>query len=62
MRVAGSMVECAWQLRGDDLSISHWIGGSHREKRDPTKGTVEDQARGMILALWQLNALRATTR
>jgi hypothetical protein len=62
MRLGGAMMECSWALRGDELSISHWVGGSYREPRDPAKGSVEDQARGMILKLWEVNAERQRMR
>lgn len=57
MRVAGVLVEADWSLRGDRLTIVSPVGQFHAATRDPLKGSVEDQARGMIVELWL--ALRA---
>lgn len=53
MRVAGTMMEVAWTLRGGQLTIVSPVGQFHCAERDPFCGSVEDQARGMIPELWE---------
>lgn len=60
MRIAGRMMQVSWSMTGDTLTIVSPVGQHYTARRDPTKGSEEDQARGMILELW--TALRERLR
>ncbi len=57
-RIAGVLFSCPWSLHGARVTIV-WLDRLYSQTRDPMKGTVEDQARGMILELWQTLAARS---
>lgn len=60
MRIAGTMMQVNWSRTGDHMTIVSPVGQFHAAKRDPIKGSDEDQARAMILELWE--ALRTGRR
>lgn len=51
--IAGRCYEVSWSLTGDRLQIVAMSGSMHSATRDTGKGSVEDQARGMIIELWE---------
>jgi hypothetical protein len=50
--VAGRAFEVAWSLRGEEVRVVGLGGQLRVARRDPGRGSVQDQARGMALELW----------